>query len=158
MDEAGFQVELNLPVHFRPGAPDPTASQGSQLLLRVINLQMGHETEIDRAQEKLEARLDLMLHWLGLQLFGARPRPEVRPLLAGADWLNLADHGWSPGADLTVCLYLHPALPAPVELAGRVTSAGNIALLFADEAMAESWRQWLFRQHRRAVHAARAGT
>lgn len=157
MDDDGFQVELILPMHCRPGLPDPTTIQGSQLLLRVINLQMAHETEIDRAQEKLEARLDLMLHWLGLQLFGTRPRPELRTLRAGADRLGLGDHGWAAGVDLTVSLYLHPALPAPVELAGRVAPGGEVALLFSDEALAEGWRQWLFRQHRRAVQAARAG-
>ena len=157
MTETGFQVALHLPVQCRSGLPDPTAIQGSLLLLRVINLQMAHETDADPGQEKLEARLDLMLHWLGLQLFGARPRPEARTLHASADWLGLADHGLAPGAELTVSLYLHPALPAPVELAGRVMPGGEIALLFADETMAEAWRQWLFRQLRREVHAARAG-
>lgn len=162
MPDTGYSVECTLPFACRPGTLTPALAKGSLLLLRVINLMDSHELEADRQQERVEARLDLMLHWLGLQLFGLDPAPASLELTLAAGRIE-----WLPGEAMSeglvvLELFLHPSLTAPLRLAGRLApcAGGRMAadLVFEDEELADAWSQWLFRRHRRAVHQARGRT
>lgn len=160
MTEAGFRIDTALPFACQPGELDATAERGSLLLLRVVNLMDLHEAEPDRAQERTEARLDLMLHWLGLQLFGDTPMPDTVPLGLAPMQVDWPGEPLPVGERVVLSLHVHPAMAAPLRLAGRVIAhaPGRLAaeLIFADEALADAWSQWLFKRHRRAVHEARS--
>lgn len=160
MTEAGFCVDTALPFACQPGELDATAERGSLLLLRVVNLMDMHEAEPDRAQERTEARLDLMLHWLGMQLFGATPMPTAASLKLAPMRIEWTDESLPAGERVTLNLHIHPAMAAPLRLTGRVigpVEGRNAAdLVFTDETLADAWAQWLFKRHRRAVHEARS--
>lgn len=160
MTEAGFVVETTLPFACFPGSPSATASHGNLLLLRVVNMLDIHEPEQDRSQERIEARLDLMLHWLGLQLFGDESIPAEVPVRLEAERIEWGAEGLSPSAEVVLHLYIHPTMAAPLKLAARITGCSQgraqAELRFDSEAQSEAWTQWLFRRHRRAVHEARS--
>ncbi|MFA5081281.1 MAG: PilZ domain-containing protein [Hydrogenophilaceae bacterium] len=132
---------------------------GSRLLLKVVNLLDQHEQELDKTNERIEAKLDLMLHWLGLQLFEDKPAPAPLPLRLAANRIEWAAPAVPEAGDIVLNLHIHPAMAAPLSLPGRVASpeAGRVAadLHLDDEALLDAWTQWLFRRHRRAVHEAR---
>lgn len=159
MAEPSLAVEITLPFAWKPGGLSSAMSHGSLLLLRVVNLTDIHEPEADRTQERIEARLDLMLHWLGMQLFGDDETAAKMAIRLEADkigWLGARpDHD-----DIVLSLHIHPAITAPLRLAGRVIDCreGRVTaqLTFADPDLADAWTSWLFRQHRRAVHEARS--
>lgn len=159
MPDPGFAVELDLPFACQAGAPTPALRHGSLLLLRVVNLFDSHDAEGSRDQERVEARLDLMLHWLGMQLFGAEPMPPSQPLRLENDRITWPGAAPSEGDAVTLRLHIHPGLPAPLFLGGRVVERADghtVAVLsFDDDKQADAWSQWLFRQHRRAVQEAR---
>lgn len=159
MIEPGFTVSTHLPFRCQDGAPSPSAERGSLLLLRVVNLLDAGESEPDRTQERIEARLDLILYWLGQQLFGSEATPAASPLRLEANRIAWQAEAPPATAEVTLTLYVHPALAAPLRLAGRVVDhTGGYAvaeLVFQDEELSDAWTQWLFRRHRRAVHEAR---
>lgn len=160
MTEAGFTVETNLPFAWQPGCPNPAQHHGSLLLLRVVNLLDSHEPEQDRAQERVEARLDLMLHWLGMQLFGHDAAPSSVPVRLEAERIEWLADTPPETNEITLNLFIHPAMAAPLKLAGKVEDyrAGRVSarLRFEDEQLSDAWTRWLFRRHRRAVHEARS--
>lgn len=159
MAEAGLIVETELPFAWSHGKLSPSQLHGSRLLLKVVNLLDQHDQEPDKANERVEAKLDLLLHWLGLQLFEDRPVPAPVPLRLMANRIEWAAPAVPEAGDIVLNLHIHPAMAAPLALAGRVASpaAGWVAaeLRFDDEVLADAWTQWLFRRHRRAVHEAR---
>lgn len=162
MTDSGFSVEAELPFACQPGWPSETQSHGSLLLLRVVNLLDVRDADAPAGQERLEARLDLMLHWLGLQLFGETLPTGAHRLTLGADWIGWEAETPPPPGEVTLLIHVHPALPAPLRLPARMLDPkpGRVEarLQFSDEALADAWGQWLFRRHRRAVHEARGRT
>jgi hypothetical protein len=159
MSDSGFTVEATLPFSWQPGPALADLHRSNQLLLHVANLLDVHEPEHAEANKRLEAKLDLMLHWLGQHLFGAVAAQPAGNLTLGANSVAWAAGG-VPCAEgegvLNVAL--HPDLPAPLRLAGRLhLESGRCHVEFAlpDEETAEAWNRWLFRLHRRAIHDAR---
>lgn len=168
MPEQRFQVETQLPFAWTGPRPERDADAmqlGARLLLNAINqmdVVSGHPERGEPGMERLEAKLDLMLHWLGQSLHAGTPLPVAIELRLDADGM-----AWSSGelpdmgASVTLNLYLHPALAGPLQLPARVTeaSADEVRVEFQamDEALRDLWSQWLFRRHRRAIHAAREG-
>jgi hypothetical protein len=159
MTETGFHVEVSLPFAWQPGQPDAVAQHGGQLLLRMVNLLDGHEAESDRDQDRLEARLDLMLHWLGTKLFETEAIPPLTPLRLMHGHIAWPARLATGITGVTLKLHVHPGMAAPLVLSGRIVQHGpdeTVAeLCFADGKEADAWAQWLFRQHRRAVQEAR---
>jgi hypothetical protein len=163
MTEPGLVVETELPLAWEAALPGPDAMRGCQLLLRVVNMLEGpHEGEQNRAQERLEAKLDLMLHWLGAALFASGPRLERQTARLdghGISWHTATD---SVPDQATLLLGLHPGLGAPFRTGVRlsVPERGLLRADFTDfdEVLAEQWEQWLFRLHRRAVQQDRRGS
>lgn len=158
MSEPGFAVDTTLPFAWRSGTLTPAMAHGSLLLLRVVNLLDAHEVEPDAGHERVEARLDLMLHWLGMQLFGDGVAPAPTPLRLMTERIEWSGEG-GDAADLVVSLHVHPAIAAPLQLAAKVVESGGgrtaVELLFANPDLADAWTRWLFRRHRRAVQEAR---
>jgi hypothetical protein len=166
MPDSLFHIDTRLPFSRSPG-PAPAEIEalllGSRLLLRTVNqmeMPPGHGERHEPACERLEAKLDLLLHWLGRNLYGSQPRAdeaELRLDAEGVAWPGQA----SPGETLVLNLYLHPALAAPLQLPARVSAvtAGQVRAEFLDldEELRDLWSQWLFRRHRRAIQAAREG-
>lgn len=158
MSETGFTVEAQLPFSWEAGQADVGQQRSARLMLRVANLIDSHEAEQDKAGERLEAKLDLMLHWLGQQLFGDAGRLPVTPLTLGGDHIEW-DGAVAACCDAVLSLVIHPDLPSPLHLPARIEPAGarcRAQLLFQDEDSADAWNRWLFRLHRRAVQEARA--
>lgn len=159
MIDSGLFVDMTLPFSQRPGSLTPSLRHGSLLLLKVVNLLDSHDPELERGQERIEMRLDLMLHWLSLQLFGQTGNPLPTPLKLGMDTLAWATPEAPLSEPLIIDLHVHPALAAPVRLEGHVVSHSDghatASLKFDTEEMSEAWTQWLFRCHRRVIHETR---
>lgn len=156
----GLVVETELPFAWSEGSAGAAALHCSRLLLKVANQLDQHEQEPDKGQERIEAKLDLMLHWLGLQLFGSHEAHRQAHLWLSQEAIEWATEPLPPtSSELTVELWIHPALAAPLRLAARVVAASGdrarTELIFPDEEMADAWAQWLFRLHRKAIHEAR---
>lgn len=118
------------------------------------------ESHPDRLHERLEAKLDLALHWLGQALHDSAPIPEACPVRLDAD--GLAWRATSPAeADgrFTVILYPSPLLAAPLDLEVMSMSVEDgwlyARMLDTDEEWRDEWTQWLFRLHRRVIQASK---
>jgi len=118
-----------------------------------------------RGLERLERKLDLVLHLLTRLPAATAPELGVRSLRLradGLDWSGPEPSGERPreGPGLVV-LGLGPSCPLPLRLPARLLAPDrdSLAARWADmpDDIAESWSQWLFRQHRRALHARREG-
>jgi hypothetical protein len=160
MTDSGLIVETTLPFSWQPGGLTPAQLHGSRLLLRVVNLLDAHDAEQDKTSERLEAKLDLMLHWLGYQLFGDGEGLQTTRLKLGHDSVKWESSSTIEAGDTgIIALGIHPAVPGPLRLLGRVVeSAGGTVRaepVFSDESLEEAWNQWLFRLHRRAIQEAR---
>lgn len=159
MTESGLIIETELPFHWEAGCLTQTQQQANRLLLRVVNLLDVHEPEQDRASERIEAKIDLMLHWLGTQLFGsADAYPQVR-LRLSQDSIEWHDSRTAELGSEVILNVGHPAMTSPLRLAARITrnEGGRMLaeLAFSEEDQADAWGQWLFRLHRRAIQEAR---
>lgn len=163
MTTTQLSVECELQFAWTPGLATVAQRQGNLLLLRVVNqLETApRETETEHSQERLEGKLDLLLHWLGTLLFAEASvlAPSFLRLDArGVEW-RVAECSQVTVGQGIVSLALHPALAAPLKLAavaGPVQSGWWRAEFepMAEE-LAEQWTQWLFRQHRRAIQNER---
>lgn len=168
-----LRIDLELPFAWQPAPPDPAASaalwQEALLLLRVIHsLDSPPVREADRdaarnpGWDRLEAKLDLVLHLLARD---PRVNPAdlpIRALSLHARGLRCpGEAGWRAEEPGVCLLRLNPALPLPIRLPARLAGpdGGAWGLRWDDmpENLAEAWSQWLFRQHRRAIHARREG-
>jgi len=162
-DSPALQVACTLPFSWSTATDaDFLARQhGNRLLLRTLNVIAAALPESERAADRIEARLDLMLHWLDISLHGA-----VAPLPVHA--LNLFVDGLAwPGTEALapaqpVWLKLYPSVDfqAPLYLAALVETPSQAGWLRVrwrehDTDWQEEWTQWLFRQHRRAIQAER---
>jgi hypothetical protein len=102
-----------------------------------------------------------MLHWLGHSLFGGQAVPGETGLSLDGEGVEWHGDGFSPGQAVTLSLNLSGALSGPLQLPGLVVAGpeGRNRAEFTgmDEELRDLWSQWLFRRHRRAIHAAREG-
>lgn len=163
MTEASLIVECELPFAWEAGTANPALRQGSLLLLKVVNQLEGtpRETEQDRHQERLETKLDLLLHWLGTLLFAAAAPLGPTPLrldALGVEW-PVEEGSAMVAGECILALELYPALAAPVRLAANAAQVRpgwwRAEFELMDEDLADQWTQWLFRRHRRAIQTER---
>jgi hypothetical protein len=166
MPEPSLEVVTALPFAWSPWSMErdmPSTARGTLLLLNAINqleTQGAHPERAEPGIERLEAKIDLMLHWLGQNLFGDIPRPEPVEMhlsATGVTWPDAQPPGI--GTHVLLALYVNDALASPLHIPGRVTQsdASQVSADFLDmeDALRDAWSQWLFRRHRRAIHAAR---
>jgi len=160
MAETGLIVETSLPFTCKTGSIDPAQQQANRLLMRVVNLMDVHDPEQDKTSERIEAKLDLMLNWLGWQLFNQANSQTSVPLRLGRETVEweMTD-GSSPNGELILSLGIHPAVPSPLLLGAEVLEIREnrivAKLLFPDGELEDAWGQWLFRLHRRAIQETR---
>lgn len=167
-----LRVQAHLPIAWEKQALElhviTSLRQGSQLLMHAINLMdsgMPRDAEGESAHlQKLDAKIDLMLHLLAHSLQGSRPLPQSVNLEFGPEQISWQELGTAPavGDTVVISLYLNPGLPLPVRLPAHITGyrEGRVTARLAElgEDLEESWQQWVFRQHRRDIHAHRPST
>ncbi|HRH80057.1 MAG TPA: PilZ domain-containing protein [Thiobacillaceae bacterium] len=168
-----LEIELDLPFVWQPAQPDTaeaeTLWQEAQLLLRVIQgldspppREADRETAFSRGLERLEAKLDLVLHLMARDPRAAPPGLATRRLTLYTQGLRcMGEPTWRTGDTGLCVLRPSPALPLPIRIPARLdaTDAQGCSIRWPDmpDTVAEPWSQWLFRQHRRAVHARKEG-
>ncbi len=169
MTTSALRVSRAIPIVCEKQALDPHAlaslRQNAQLLIHALNLMDTsplHETEPEQAHlQRLDAKIDLMLHLLAQSLQGNHPLPQAMPVELGPEIVSWQELGAQPtvGDTIVLGLYLSPGLPLPLKLPAHITASadGRVTAQLADlgEDLDESWRQWVFRQHRRDIHAQR---
>ena len=169
MNTSALRVIRALPITWEKQALDAHAlaslRQSAQLLMHALNLMdtgLLHETEPEQAHlQKLDAKIDLMLHLLAQSLQGNRPLPQAMPVELGPEIVSWQEMGTAPtvGDTVVLGLYLSPGLPLPLKLPAHITASadGRVSAQLADlgEDLGEFWQQWVFRQHRRDIHAQR---
>ncbi len=172
MSPTDYLVELDLPFRCQAASEENAHAEshwaevmrGNRLLLRALNsMEMPEPADMDRHLERLESKLDLALHWLGLSLHGQTPGPALQRLRLyneGVAWQG-HDPGLVAGTTLVLTLHPSPLLAGPLTFAATLTETATpwarAEFLFADEAFQDAWSQWLFRRHRRAIQASRRG-
>lgn len=164
-----LRVQAYLPIAWEKQALEPhviaALRQGSQLLMHALNLMdtaMPRDMESESAHlQRLDAKIDLMLHLLAHALQGSRPLPQSVNVEFGPEqivWQELATPP-TVGDTVVISLHLNPGLPLPVRLPAHIVGhgEGRVTAKLAElgEDLEESWQQWVFRQHRRDIHAHR---
>ncbi|TCS70553.1 atypical PilZ domain-containing cyclic di-GMP receptor [Sulfuritortus calidifontis] len=166
-----LRVEAFLPIAWEKQAMEPQTlaalRKGAQLLMHAFNLMdlsPLHESDGDNAHlQRLDAKVDLILHLLAQNLQGSRSLPTSVNVELGPEIVSWQEAGTLPavGDTVVVALYLNPGLPLPVRLPAHVTASGDgrvtVRLAELGHELEEFWQQWVFRQHRREVHARRPG-
>lgn len=164
-----LRVQALLPIAWEKQDMAPHAfaalCHGSQLLMHAINLMdSGMPRDADNESphlQRLDAKIDLMLHLLAHTLQGSRPLPQSANVEFGPEQISWQEPGTPPsvGDTIVINLYLNPGLPLPVRLPAHVVGHGDgrvtAQLAELGEELEESWQQWVFRQHRRDIHAHR---
>lgn len=164
MTEPRLSVEVSLPMCWQlPVVPlDAATARGNLLLLHTLNvMESSHpEASSDRTLERLEAKLDLTLHWLARSLHAGTAVPENRLLRLepeGLAWRE--DPDIRIGSPILVSLYPSPVFQVPLELGAELVSTeggwARVRLQNLDTDCQEEWTQWVFRMHRRMIQAAR---
>lgn len=171
----GLVVELTLPFRWRDsGLPECRSVQATNRA--VYELMTSYEEKTGpRTTERqplhtelahIEAKLSLVLQLLTHVIHQQTPLPAVLSLQLSAShvaWQTAtATQQLIPAQDLELTLHLDPRIPLPVYLCGQVESVAtdgwaSVQLQHHDEAEADEWERWLFRQHRRLVARSRHG-
>lgn len=164
MNQPRLSVEISLPMRWQVlDAPlDTSLAQGNRLLLHTLNaMESSHpDTTSDRLLERIEAKLDLTLHWLARSLHANSPMPASRLLRLDTEGLAWQEESASKRGDwLRTTLYPSSAIQAPLVLAAEcVSSQGGwtyARILDLGSEGQEEWTQWIFRMHRRMIQAAK---
>ncbi len=164
MNQPRLNVEIVLPHAWRllDDPVDAFMARGNHLLLHTLNAieSATLEASPDRAHERLEAKLDLALHWLGRVLHAGKSVPEARALRLDGEGMAWIEADAPPsGSRLCVTLYPSTLMAAPLELEMRVEGSDGpwlrARLMDDNEEFVDAWTQWLFRLHRRTIQAAR---
>lgn len=162
-------VEMSLPFRWEKRAPEGHALDallhGSRLLLNavgIIEAQPMRDAETDKWAERLDAKLDLILHLLAMSLSQDRSAPAPTTLQLTSEGASWREAGTPPETGDALVLALHiAALPIPLHLPAQVTGLEGhrvqARFMHLGIDLGDAWQQWLFRQHRRAIHAAREG-
>ena len=123
-----------------------------------------HERDLDRTANvdltaaRLEAKVDLMLQWVGKLLLAQHPLPPATEVVLGAQSIAWkCPIALQSGQFGVLSLYLAPRLPMPLMLPVQIQSydAGQARakLLHLNEEAQDGLDRTLFRYHRRALHA-----
>ena len=123
-----------------------------------------HDRESERAASsdhntvRLEAKVDLLLHWMGKLLLAQQPLPPATEFILGPEVV-----AWKcstilkPGSQGVLSLYLAPNVPTPlmlpVEVICCIDGQARAKLLHLTEDAQDWLDRTLFRYHRRALQA-----
>ena len=123
------------------------------------------QPELQQELQRLDAKLQLLMDMVARLLRREESFPQRHPVRLAVDLIEVAGDlpGMSMGAEGTLSLYLHPAIPAPLQLFGRVMDEARDdeghwlhfrAGLLSDPEK-EALSRHVFRHHRRGIAAAR---
>lgn len=172
-----LQVRLHLPCAWRPQVLDAAALDDCWREARLLLILAQHgeaagnrdgerNDHLERTLGRLEAKLDLTLHLLTSTLGIRLPVSAPVSVTLRHDGLVLPPGLATVAAEPGCCLLGIPQdqdrpLPQPLALPAQVTrlddQGAEIRWLAMPVDLEELWSQWLFRQHRRAIHAQRDG-
>lgn len=173
--ETGIEYQAHVHLSWQDGAANPqqiaewmhdnvtalnalTALEGS-----------GHEREFERTGNvdytaaRLEAKLDLLLQWVGKLLLKQNPMPPVTEVVLGSQRVR-----WKcpiplkAGQQGVISLYLTSSLPVPLILPVKILDCSGgqaeAEILHISDDAQDALDRTLFRYHRRALHARGAKT
>jgi hypothetical protein len=166
--EPGLEYRALLPLAWQEGQASPQQiaewMRENVTALNAIAALEGptHERELERTANidhtaaRLEAKMDLLLQWVGNLLLAQHPLPPVAEVVLGSKSI-----GWKcpialkPGEFGVLSLYLAPRLPMPLMFPVQIqTCSGGQAhgqLLHLSEEAQDGLDRTLFRYHRRAL-------
>lgn len=162
-----------LPLAWTPGAAATAGMHDrNTAMLRMLGLldepiaearddKSGHDAETPR----VEAKLDLMLHVVGMLVAHQLPPPPavgVQLSCRGLVWRD-APRSLALGDAGRLTLNLHPAIPLPLDLAASVVAVDHdaspsrawLAFETLPEPLAAALERFTFRRHRRAIAGLR---
>ena len=172
----GLSIEVTLPFCWRDKElPDCRSAQVTNRA--VYEMLVNHEEKAGvRTTERqplhseltqIEAKLSLVLQLLTHVIHQQTPLPATQLLQLSAShiiWQATAASTQTLllSQSLELALHLDPRIPLPVYLCGRIESVASegqvlVQIQHLDEAEADEWERWLFRQHRRLIARSRHG-
>lgn len=172
MTDTGIEYHGQLPLAWRDGglaaARISEAMRENVLTLQALaalestHTPPAHESERSPSAEqhapRMEAKLDLLLHWVAALLLERHPLPPVSEVSLGTHsvtWHTPVQ--FKVGDEGVISLYLAPRLPAPLSLPVRITSYQNGRAQATLQHLSEEAQDWLdrtlFRYHRRSLQA-----
>ena len=175
MTDNGIEYRAQLPIAWRDLA-DTLPAQISELMREnVLTLQAlaaleathsssGVDREADRTPAmdhqsiRVEAKVDLLLHWVATLLLERHPLPPASEVILGAQQISWrCPVALATNTEGIVSLFLTPHLPAPLKLPVRISHYDQGIARATFIRMSEEAQEWLertlFRYHRRALQA-----
>lgn len=168
--EPGLEYRAFLPLAWQDGQASPQQitewMRENVTALHAIAALEGpsHERELDRTAgvdytaARLEAKVDLMLQWVGKLLVAQHPLPPATEVMLGSQtvsWKCPID--LKPGQHGVLSLYLAPRMPMPlvfqVQIQSCAAGQAQAQLLQLSEEAQDALDRTLFRYHRRALQA-----
>jgi len=168
--EAGLEYRALLPLAWQEGQPSP--QQISEWMrenitaLHAIAALEGpsHERELDRTAgvdytaARLEAKMDLLMQWVGKLLLAQHPLPPATEVVLGSKSVSWkCPIALKPGQFGVLSLYLAPRLPMPlifpVQIQSWAAGQAQAQLLQLSDDTQDALDRTLFRYHRRALQA-----
>ncbi len=177
MTETGIAHHARLPVAWRdvtPADPADTARIASLMHDNVLTLQAlaaletahsasstdrdNERAPVDHHNARLEAKIDLMLHWMAQLLLERHPLPPPSDMVLSAHAIDWAcPVALTAGSEGIISIFLARGMPAALNLPARVIhyeqGRAQANFLHMSNDAQEWWERTLFRYHRRALHA-----
>jgi len=168
--EAGLEYRALLPLAWQDGQASPQQisdwMRENVTALHAIAALEGpsHERELDRTANvdytaaRLEAKVDLLMQWMGKLLIAQHPLPPATEVVLGAKSIVWkCPIALKSGQFGVLSIYLAPRLPMPlvfpVQIKGTADGQVQAQLLHLSEEAQDALDRTLFRYHRRALHA-----
>lgn len=173
LHEPGIEYHAQLPLSWQDGPATPQQAADwmheNAIALHAITAleapaherDLDHSTGVDFTAARLEAKMDLLLQWVGKLLLAQHPLPATSTVVLASQSI-----AWNCPTALTaghfgvITLYLAPHLPMPLMLPVQILdySAGQARaqLLHLNEEAQDGLDRALFRYHRRALQARNA--
>ncbi len=168
--ETGIEYRGLLPLSWQDGQPSPQQSadwmRENVTAFHAIAALEGpaHERELDRTAgvdytaARLEAKMDLMLQWVGKLLMAQHPMPPATEVILGSKAIAWkCPIALKPGQFGVLSLYLAPRMPMPlvfpVQIQTCAAGQAQALLLHVSEEAQDGLDRTLFRYHRRSLQA-----
>ena len=168
--ETGIEYHGLLPLAWQDGQASPQQSadwmRENVTAFHAIAALEGptHERELDRTSgvdyttARLEAKMDLMLQWVGKLLLAQHPLPPATAVILGSKTLAWkCPIALQPGQFGVLSLYLAPRMPMPLIFPVQIqlceAGQAQALLLHISEEAQDGLDRTLFRFHRRALQA-----
>ena len=168
--EPGIEYHAHLPLAWQDGQPNPqqladwmrenaTALHAIAVLENPAHeRELEHTASVDFTAARLEAKMDMLLQWVGRLLLTQNPMPPSTDIILGSQSI-----AWKCPIALqaeqlgVLTLYLAPSLPMPLQLPVQIIACGSgqarAKLLHLSPEAQDALDRSLFRHHRRALQA-----